>query len=112
LETLILTPTAEDGFGLDIEDDCTVMAVHEHSAAEIAGVTVGVLVVKVDGQSVSSKEDIIAVLTRDDAGESSTCVAQSHDLLSLSLPLSLSLSGCVYVYVYVYMYVCACCWAK
>ena len=84
VETLVLTPVAEDGFGMDIEDDCSVAMVHEGSAAEIAGVSLGTVIVQVDGQPVGSKQDIIAVLTRDDAGESSTCVRiRSNDLSAL-----------------------------
>ena len=72
--TLVLTPEPGEGFGLDIDDDCVVTAVHEDSAAEVAGVVVGTVIVSVDGAPTPSKEDIIPELTREDAGESATCV--------------------------------------
>ena len=69
---LVLTPQDGAGFGMELDDDGTVMGVHEGSAAEEAGVALLSLILAVDGTEVASKAEIIEVLTRDDAGESST----------------------------------------
>jgi len=69
--SLVLT-AAPDGFGMDIEDDCSVVEVFEGSAAAAAGVQANTIIVSVDGTPVESKGDIIEVITREDAGMTST----------------------------------------
>eukprot|EP01045_Picozoa_sp_COSAG04_P016261 COSAG04_NODE_1343_length_7150_cov_15.614381_2_plen_81_part_00 len=68
----MLTPQDGAGFGMELDDDGVVTSVHEGSAAEEAGVALLSLILAVDGTEVVSKAEIIEVLTRDDAGESST----------------------------------------
>lgn len=85
LETLVLTPASpKDGFGMDLEDNCEVTAVHENSAAAVAGVRVGTVIIEVDGQKVADKDAIIAMLVREDASESSTCVDPSQCVATLA----------------------------
>ena len=68
---------APDGFGMDIEDDCSVVEVFEGSATVDAGVQANTIIVSVDGTLVASKGDIIDVITREDAGLTSTFEFQS-----------------------------------
>ena len=67
--TFTVTPT-ESGFGMDLEDDCSISGVKPNGAAECAGVRKGHRILKVDNQMVADKEDIIALLTREDVGTS------------------------------------------